>query len=342
MSMRYQAAILTASYFPLKTPSAPTIGTATVASSTSVSVTFTAPTDIGGGAISSYTVVSSPGNIIASGSSSPIVVTGLTTDTAYSFRVFANNAYGNSPASASSNVVTVAIIGQQAYTTAGTYNWTAPAGVTSVSVVLVGGGGGGGGTGDAGSSTGFGITALGGKGGTPGVTQSTYGSGGDAGFIGGAAGSDSSGEGRSGGGGAAGYAGNGGSGGNFSGGLGTAGSGGGGGGGNAATTSGGGVGILGQGSNGAANGGGGSGGANGSSGSGAAGGNYGGGQAPITFAEFAGGGGCLAYKNNISVTPGNSYTIVVGNKRGTGGNGAVRIIWPGTTRSFPSTNTGDL
>jgi hypothetical protein len=25
-----------------------------------------------------------------------------------------------------------------------------------------------------------------------------------------------------------------------------------------------------------------------------------------------------------------------------GGVGAVRIIWPGTTRSFPSTNTGNL
>jgi hypothetical protein len=50
----------------------------------------------------------------------------------------------------------------------------------------------------------------------------------------------------------------------------------------------------------------------------------------------------LAYKNNISVTPGNSYSIVVGAKRGTGGLGAVRIIWPGDTRSFPSTNTGDL
>jgi hypothetical protein len=23
-------------------------------------------------------------------------------------------------------------------------------------------------------------------------------------------------------------------------------------------------------------------------------------------------------------------------------NGAVRVIWPGTSRSFPSTNTGDL
>jgi hypothetical protein len=27
---------------------------------------------------------------------------------------------------------------------------------------------------------------------------------------------------------------------------------------------------------------------------------------------------------------------------GGGANGAVRIIWPGNTRSFPSTNTGNL
>jgi hypothetical protein len=27
---------------------------------------------------------------------------------------------------------------------------------------------------------------------------------------------------------------------------------------------------------------------------------------------------------------------------GSGGSGAVRIIWPGTTRQFPSTNTGNL
>ena len=36
-----------------------------------------------------------------------------------------------------------AVVGQQAYTTPGIYNWTAPAGVTSVCVVAVGGGGGG-------------------------------------------------------------------------------------------------------------------------------------------------------------------------------------------------------
>ena len=38
--------------------------------------------------------------------------------------------------------------GQQTYTSAGTYNWTCPANVTSVSVVCIGGGGGGNGGGN--------------------------------------------------------------------------------------------------------------------------------------------------------------------------------------------------
>lgn len=57
----------------------------------------------------------------------------------------------------------------------------------------------------------------------------------------------------------------------------------------------------------------------------------------------AGGGGGLTYKNNYAVTPGQSYTVSVGNGgqsayAGDGGTGAVRIVWPGDTRSFPSTN----
>jgi hypothetical protein len=55
----------------------------------------------------------------------------------------------------------------------------------------------------------------------------------------------------------------------------------------------------------------------------------------------------LAYRNNVTVIPGNSYTIVVGAggssaPAGAGGVGAVRIIWPGISRQFPSTGTGDL
>jgi hypothetical protein len=108
MSRRYQAAILTASYNGLQVPNAPTIGTAT-AGAGSASVTFTAPANVGGGAITSYTVISSPGSIIGTGASSPITVSGLTNGTAYTFTVVATNAYGSGPASAASNSVTPAV-----------------------------------------------------------------------------------------------------------------------------------------------------------------------------------------------------------------------------------------
>lgn len=83
-------------------PSAPTSVSAAVASSTSVTVSFTAPL----GTVTSYTVTSSPGSIVATGTSSPITVTGLTASTAYTFTVTASNAAGTSPASAASASVT--------------------------------------------------------------------------------------------------------------------------------------------------------------------------------------------------------------------------------------------
>ena len=105
MSLRYQGGIITTTFNGLLAPDAPTIGTAT-AGINNVSVTFTAPSNIGGGAITSYTVVSSPGGIVATGSASPITVTGLTVGTAYTFVVYANNVYGNSLASATSSSAT--------------------------------------------------------------------------------------------------------------------------------------------------------------------------------------------------------------------------------------------
>ena len=74
----------------LTVPDAPTIGTAT-AGNTQVSVAFTAPADTGGTAITSYTATSSPGGFTATGSSSPLVVTGLTNGTAYTFTVTATS-----------------------------------------------------------------------------------------------------------------------------------------------------------------------------------------------------------------------------------------------------------
>lgn len=75
-------------------------------SSTSASVSFTAPASNGGSAITGYTVTSTPGNITATGATSPIVVTGLTNGTSYTFTVHATNAVGNGPESVASNAVT--------------------------------------------------------------------------------------------------------------------------------------------------------------------------------------------------------------------------------------------
>ena len=108
MSMRYSAGFISAFYNPLKNPDAPTIGTAT-AGGGSVSVAFTAPSNVGGSAITSYIATAkrtSDGVLFtASGASSPITVTGLT-DVAFTATVVAVNSYGNSASSAASNSVT--------------------------------------------------------------------------------------------------------------------------------------------------------------------------------------------------------------------------------------------
>jgi len=219
--------------------------------------------------------------------------------------------------------------GQQAYTTAGTYSWTAPAGVTSVSVVCVG----------SSPSTSYGsalayknnITVVPGNSYTVVVSSVAYTTrcsfNGDGEVSAGtltARTGDGGGNGGSAGGGAGGYSGAGGSGG-------ASGAGGGGGGGgvtvNGRQAGGGGVGILGQGSNGSGGGfgnnQGGTGGSGGSDGFPTQIGN------PGAGGDYGGGGG--ADNTEFGVGP------YIG-----GSIGAVRIIWPGNTRSFPSTNTGDL
>ena len=54
MSLRRPNGFISAGYDPLEVPNAPTIGTASIASSTSVSVTFTAPANVGVYAITGY------------------------------------------------------------------------------------------------------------------------------------------------------------------------------------------------------------------------------------------------------------------------------------------------
>ena len=66
----------------------PTVGTA--------SVSFTVPTSNGGSAITGYTVTANPGGITTTGTTSPITLTGLTPQTAYTYSVVAANSVGNS------------------------------------------------------------------------------------------------------------------------------------------------------------------------------------------------------------------------------------------------------
>ena len=86
-------------------PGAPT-GPSATAGDAQASVSFSAPTDTGGSPITGYTVTSNPGNKTGAGTGSPIVVTGLTNGTPYTFTVVAANIAGPGPASAPSNSVT--------------------------------------------------------------------------------------------------------------------------------------------------------------------------------------------------------------------------------------------
>jgi hypothetical protein len=67
-------------------PGAPTVGTAT-AGDTQATVSFTAPASNGGATITGYTVMSNPGGLTGTGAASPIMVSGLTNGTAYTFTV---------------------------------------------------------------------------------------------------------------------------------------------------------------------------------------------------------------------------------------------------------------
>ena len=172
-------------------PDAPTIGSAVPSSSTEISVSFTAPAYTGTSAITTYTATSSPGNITATSSSSPIVVSGLLTNTNYTFTVKATNSSGQSNASVASNSTALPFTFN--YVSSATQTWTAPSGVTSAVFKVWGAGGGNAGSysgGEGGYTTGtftvvpgrnyniyVGNTGIGRTGGWPG--GGTAGSGGN-------------------------------------------------------------------------------------------------------------------------------------------------------------------
>lgn len=97
------------SFNTLNVPDAPTIDSA-IRGNTQATISFFPPTNDGGLLITSYTVTSNPEGISATGSSSPIIVTGLTNGTSYTFTVIATNIIGNSISSLPSTQVTPATI----------------------------------------------------------------------------------------------------------------------------------------------------------------------------------------------------------------------------------------
>lgn len=111
-------------------PGAPTIGTAT-AGNTQASVSFTAPANTGGAAISGYTVTSSPGGLTGTGASSPVTVTGLTNGTAYTFTVTATNSANTGSPSSASNSVTPQGTQTISFANPGTVNFGTPETLTA-------------------------------------------------------------------------------------------------------------------------------------------------------------------------------------------------------------------
>lgn len=131
----------------ISSPNSPTIGTATSTGQTTATVSYIASDYNGGATITSYTAVSTPGGItgtLSQAGSGTITVSGLAEGTNYTFTVYATNSEGNSASSEPSNQITTdaPVTGQVTLTNIATTTWTVPAGVTSVSVVCVGGGGG--------------------------------------------------------------------------------------------------------------------------------------------------------------------------------------------------------
>ncbi|MEG0448686.1 MAG: S-layer homology domain-containing protein [Lysinibacillus sp.] len=91
-------------------PGTPVIGSATAGEGQAI-VDFTAPTSDGGSPVTGYKVKVYKGgleqaSLNTTGTTSPIKVTGLTNGTAYTFKVVATNAVGDSAESAASNAVT--------------------------------------------------------------------------------------------------------------------------------------------------------------------------------------------------------------------------------------------
>jgi hypothetical protein len=98
---RGEVAALVATVLPPKITPAPT---AVANAGATATVSFTELTSTP--TVTSYRAISSPGGLTATGTGSPLTMTGLTATVVYTFTVRATNIVGNGPESDASNAVT--------------------------------------------------------------------------------------------------------------------------------------------------------------------------------------------------------------------------------------------
>ena len=125
-------------------PGVPVVTGVVVASTTSVTVSYTAPANDNGSTISNYRAISCVGDIgyNYSAAGGTITVSGLTSAQTYNFKVRATNSIGSGGCSApSSNILMPILPGSITFNVTGPTSWVVPPGVTSVSIVAVGRGG---------------------------------------------------------------------------------------------------------------------------------------------------------------------------------------------------------
>jgi hypothetical protein len=103
--------ILPPTIIPPTSPVATNIGTGRSYNNGAASIAFNPSSELGGFA-SLYTVTSSPGSYVGTGTSSPITVTGLQSSVQYTYSIVASNSYGSANVSSSSAGVTATTVPQ--------------------------------------------------------------------------------------------------------------------------------------------------------------------------------------------------------------------------------------
>ena len=114
------------------------VGTARAYNNASATISFTLPVHDGGLPVTGYAVTSSPGGLTASGASSPLTITGLSSSTSYTYNVTSTNSIGTGSAITSGSVFATTI---PQPVTIGTATATGGAGTVSVAFTANGTGG---------------------------------------------------------------------------------------------------------------------------------------------------------------------------------------------------------